>query len=156
MQLKVDHCNAFLRILRQDFRADMVSLSVLEEDGCTFTHFIASSQSNRIETLSLDREPGAFCSKVIDTAKPVSVSALSVLPEDAGCSVMRAEHLEGYLGVPLIVEGRVIATLDVLSKSARAWTAEEELRLTHFASLFLQNLDPRESQQRPHLRAVQQ
>lgn len=122
-------------LVQGEYRADAVAISRTDLFPDQFKHVVFSDHSSDVEQFTTPRGPYTCCLAVVETGKPLMIPSGSrdALPFD--CPMMRAEGFKAYLGVPLVVGGRVIGALEVMARQERAWSASDVARLQDFARI---------------------
>ncbi len=108
-----DLLDELLQRLREILRADTAAVLLVEDDGRTLTARAAKGLEEEVERgfhLPIGR---GFAGRVAATRQPVIIADLDNSPVEVVNPLMREKGVRSLLGVPLIVEGRVVGVLHV-------------------------------------------
>jgi serine phosphatase RsbU (regulator of sigma subunit)/anti-sigma regulatory factor (Ser/Thr protein kinase) len=108
--------------------SDTAAVLLVEDDGRTLAARAAKGLEEEVERgfrLPVGR---GFAGRVAATRQPVLIPDLDNSPVTVVNPLMREKNVRSLLGVPLIVEGRVVGVLHVGSLTQRDWS-EADVRL---------------------------
>ncbi len=112
-----------LQRLTDVLEADTAAVMLVEDDGLTLAARAAKGLEEEVEPgfrLPVGR---GFAGRVAATRQPVVIPDLDKSPTTVVNPLMREKHVRSLVGVPMIVEGRVIGVLDAGSLTQREFDA---------------------------------
>lgn len=120
---------------RKTLRSDVMAITKSSLSENKLNHLVIAPGTVGPEQFSTEIVQETCCLKVMKSKEVLAIRNYSRTDDDVFCPLMQAENLEGYLGVPLILNGSCFGALEAMTKRPKNWTEADQQMACEFAKV---------------------
>lgn len=126
---------SILKMIRTTLGSDLSSITRVDLKVGYFSHLVDTGASPTAEKFESPFQETTCCAAVVSSEEPLIITGLELNDCIPQWSMMKAEGLRAYLGVPIYVNDRIVGALEAICREPRVWSETDLEHIMKFAVL---------------------